>query len=87
MCRTLNFWPDKEQEAKEDQHRTIGNIDHIDQGVAFTHNFPHLVSIKYTGYPENDADYKTEKHQHNAGDCKDHSKYYPPESLARFKLH
>ena len=70
--KPLNFWPDNKQEPKEHQHRAIGNINHINKRVPLTHNCPYLVSVEYTGHPEDDANHQSEEHQHYAGDYKDH---------------
>ena len=68
----LDFGPQKEQEAKEYQHWSIGNINDIYQRIAFPHDFLDLGSVEYARNPENDGNHKAKKYYDGAGYCKDH---------------
>lgn len=70
--KPLYFWPDNKQETEENKHRAVGNIYHVNKGVAPTHNWPYPVSVDYAGHPENDADHQPEEHKYYAGDYEDH---------------
>lgn len=67
--------PDTQQETKENKQWSIGKINYINQGVAFSHGFLHIIFVNNTGQPKNDADHQTQKHQYYAGNHQDHSKY------------
>ena len=66
LFENSSFWPDKQQKTEKDQHRSVCNIYNIHQGVAVTHHFPYLFSVKHARYPEDYAYRQSEQHQHYA---------------------
>ena len=59
-----NFGPHYQQESKEKKHGAICNINHIYKEITLTHYLFYFGSVKYAGYPEDDADHQSEEHQH-----------------------
>ena len=70
--KSLNFRPNYQQESKENEHGSIGNINYIYERVTFTHGLLNFGSVKYAWYPENDAYDQSEKHHHYAENSDNH---------------